>query len=262
MLPAVRRAKIIELLRHRGAAGLSDMSAAVGVSVSTLRRDVDYLCAQGHLERTHGGAVLHEVRRARAELDGAIASNVESAAKAAIGLHAAALIEAGQTVIIDSGTTTAAAARAARDRGVPFTAITNDFTIAAILAASGEIRVLVTGGMVRVSTSTILGTDTLRSIGRLRADLALVGTHAISQTELSDTSVELADLKQAMIAATDRPVLLADSTKLFSRSFCSFARLSDLDRLITDTRLTAEQRSLLEQGGLKVETVAIGTAPL
>jgi DeoR/GlpR family transcriptional regulator of sugar metabolism len=255
MLPALRRARIIELLRRDGAAGLKDMSEALDVSVSTLRRDVDYLCEQGHLERTHGGAVLNGAYGTGIELEREIASELESDAKAAIGRHAAALIRSGQTVILDSGTTTAAAARAARDRRIPFTAITNDFTIAAILSENPAISVIVTGGQVRPGTSTLWGGDAIQSIQRLRVDLAFIGTHALSEEELSDTSIELAQLKRAILAAAVQTVLLADSTKIFSRTFCSFGGLSDLDHLITDSRLSAGHREGLQRSGLKFEAV-------
>ncbi len=257
MLPALRRARIIEFLRRDGAAGLKEMSQALGASVSTLRRDVDYLCEQNHLERTHGGAVLTN-RLTGVELEREIASELESGAKRVIGQRAAALILPGQTVILDSGTSTAAAARMARDRGVAFTAITNDFTIAAILSESLAIKVLVTGGMVRAGTSTLLGADALHYIRRLRADLAFVGTHALSEDEMSDTSIELAEVKRAIIAAADRAVLLADSSKIFSRAFCSFGRTTDMDHLITDSRLLSDRRLELERNGLRVDVAPLG----
>ncbi len=258
MLPTLRRARIVELLRRDGAAGLKDMSGSLGVSISTLRRDVDYLCALGHIERTHGGAVLAEARRAGVELTRDIATEVESAAKAAIGRAAAGLIRPGMTVILDSGTTTAAAARAARDRGIVFTAITNDIAIAALLAESPAITLHVTGGVLRAGTNTLLGGDALRAFARLRVDLAFVGSHAVSETEMSDTSIAVAEIKEAILSAADQPVLLADSSKMFSRSFCSFGRLSGLERLVTDTRLPDAKRAVLEQAGLRVEMVQIG----
>jgi DeoR/GlpR family transcriptional regulator of sugar metabolism len=258
MLPALRRARIIELLRRDGAAGLKEMSEALKVSVSTLRRDVDYLCDQGHLERTHGGAVLKAGLRAGIELEREIASELDSGAKAAIGLRAAGLIQPGQTVIIDSGTTTAAAARAARDRGVPFTAMTNDVSIAAILSESTLVQVQVTGGTIRPGTSTLLGADALHSVRRLRADLAFVGAHALSEHEMSDTSIELAELKRDIMAAADRPVLLADSSKVFTRAFCSFGRVDELHLLITDSRVQREQVDTLSANGARVDVVAVG----
>lgn len=259
MLPALRRARIIELLRRDGAAGLKEMSNALKVSVSTLRRDVDYLCDQGHLDRTHGGAVLKAGLLAGVELERAIASELDSGAKAAIGLRAAGLIQPGQTVIIDSGTTTAAAARAARDRRIPFTVMTNDVSIAAILSESSMIQVQVTGGAIRPGTSTLLGADAVRSIRRLRADLAFIGAHALSEQEMSDTSIELAELKRDIIAATDRPILLADSSKVFTRAFCSFGRTDELHLLITDSRVRPDQVEQLSAKGARVDVAPVAT---
>lgn len=258
MLPALRRARIIELLRRDGAAGLKEMSEALKVSVSTLRRDVDYLCDQGHLERTHGGAVLKADLRAGVELEREIASELDSGAKAAIGQWAANLIQPGQTVIIDSGTTTAAAARAARDRRIPFTAMTNDVSIAAILSESPLIQAQVAGGIIRPGTSTLLGADALHSIRRLRADLALIGTHALSEREMSDTSIELAELKRDIIVAADRPVLLADSSKIFTRAFCSFGRVDEPHLIVTDSRISPDQIAALSANGARIEVVATG----
>lgn len=257
MLPALRRARIIELLRRDGAAGLTEMSKALKVSVSTLRRDVDYLCDQGHIQRTHGGAVLNASMRAGIELEREIASELDSGAKAAIGQRAASLILPGQTVLIDSGTTTAAAARAARERGIPFTAMTNDVTIAAILSESPLVQVQVTGGTIRPGTGTLLGADALQSVGRLRADLAFIGAHALSETEMSDTSIELAELKRSFLAASDRPILLVDSSKVFTRAFCSFGRLDALHLLITDSRVQQDQADTLAANGVRMDIVTV-----
>lgn len=257
MLPALRRARIIELLRRDGAAGLKQMSEAVGVSVSTLRRDVDYLCEHGHLERTHGGAMLNDGRRLGIELEREIASELESDAKRAIGNRAAALIQPGQTVMLDSGTTTAAIARASRLRKVHFTAITNDIGIAAILSESSFIQVMVASGTLRPGTATLLGADTVLYLSRLRTDLAFVGAHALSEEEMSDSSPELGELKRTIIAGADRPVLVADSSKMFSRAFCSFGRISDIDHLVTDSRLPPEKRATLERNGMRIDLVQI-----
>ncbi len=257
MLPALRRARIIELLRRDGAAGLKQMSEALGVSVSTLRRDVDYLCEHGHLERTHGGAMLNDGRQLGIELEREIASELESDAKRAIGERAAALIEAGQTVILDSGTTTAAIARAIRPRNIRFTAITNDIAIAAILSDNSLIHVMVTNGSIRPGTSTLLGVDTVLYLKRLRTDLAFIGTHALSEEEMSDTSLELGELKRTIIATAKKSVLVADSSKMFGRAFCSFGSITDVHHLITDSRLPDEKREALERNGIRIDLVPI-----
>ncbi|MCC5967513.1 MAG: DeoR/GlpR transcriptional regulator [Natronohydrobacter sp.] len=245
MLPPLRRARILELLRKDQVATLKDMSIALSVSMSTLRRDVDYLCESGQLERTHGGAMLNQERRNAVELEPAIATELESGAKRAIGYRAAKLILPGQTVIFDSGSTTAAVARAAQERRVPFTAVTNDLSIAGTLSATPIIRVLVVGGFVRTGTATLLGPGLISAVGRLRADLVFLGTHALTADELSDTSVELADLKRAFVQAGEQAIAVVDSSKVFSRAFCSFARTRDLDRVITDDRIAPDDLDAL-----------------
>ncbi len=257
MLPALRQARIIELLRRDGAAGLTEMSRTLGVSVSTLRRDVDALCEQGHLERTRGGALLNNRLRAGAELRRDIASELEGEAKQAIGRLAAGLIRPGMTVIFDSGSTTAAAARAACDDGTGFTAVTNDIAIAALLAEAPQVRLLVSGGELRPGSRTLMGADALESMRRLRADLAFIGAHAVSESEMSDTSIELAQLKRTILGAADRPVLLADSSKIFSRTFCSIGPLRRLARLVTDDRLGPDRLAVLQQSVARVDLAAL-----
>lgn len=256
MLPAMRRARIIELLRRDGMAALKDLSDALDVSVSTLRRDVDYLCESGHLERTHGGAMLAVNRTQGFEPAHDIAEAIESGAKRAIGARAAELIQPGQTVIFDSGTTTAAAARAAVARQVPFTAFTNDLAIARTLSASPAILTYASGGVVRPGSTTLMGSGALLSISRLRADLAFMGTHALSAEVLSDTSIELAEIKRAILASAERVVLLVDSSKIFSRAFCEFGRTSELGLVITDSRIGSEAREELGSRKVPVELAA------
>lgn len=257
MLPAMRRARIIELLRRDGMAALKDMSDALGVSVSTLRRDVDYLCESGHLERTHGGAMLAVNRAQGFEPAADIAEAIERDAKRAIGHRAASLLEPGQTVLFDSGTTTAAAARAAVARNIPFTAITNDLAIAQVLSVGPAVRTHVTGGFVRPGSPTLIGTAALQSVQRLRADLAFLGTHALTADTLSDTSIELAEIKRAILAAAERVVLLADSTKVFSRALCAFGGTAELSLLITDARIAAADLATLTALGVPVDAVPV-----
>ena len=255
MLPAMRRARIIELLRKDGMASLKDMADALTVSLSTLRRDVDYLCDSGHLERTHGGAVLNVNRQGSFEPAPEIASELESAAKRAIGQRAAGMIKPGHTVIFDSGTTTAAAALYARERGLAFTAFTNDLAIAGLLSTSAAIQVFVAGGSVRTGSTTLLGSGALQSILRLHADIAFIGTHALTTTEMSDTSIELAEIKRAFLQAADKVVLLADSSKIFSRAFCSFGRTLDIGLLVTDDRLSKQAEADLRAASVPLEVV-------
>ncbi len=255
MLPAKRRALILETVRREAMVSLKDLADSLGMSLSTVRRDVDYLAQSGHLERTHGGAMLSPTSSPVFEPEPEIATAVEAAAKAAIGAHAAAMLHPGQCVIFDSGSTTAAAARAAVARNIPFTAFTNDLQIAALLAASTAVTVHVPGGRVRPGSATILGSAAVAAIGLLRADLAFVGAHAMTPEEVSDTSIELAEIKRAIIAAAGRPVLLVDSSKMFHRAFCGFGAPAQFHRVITDARIDGARQGALAARGVALEIV-------
>ncbi|MEF2549925.1 DeoR/GlpR family DNA-binding transcription regulator [Aurantimonas sp. A2-1-M11] len=237
---AKRLARIIEMLQIEGFASLSQLAERLETSVSTVRRDVDHLSRIGPVTRTHGGAALSPSDALSFEPDSRIACEIEAAAKAAIGRHAARLISPGSNVLFDSGTTTREVARAALARGIAFTAFTNDMAIATALARTDKIAVNVFHGRVRAGSSTLMGAETVSDINRIRGDLLFIGTHAGSVEGLSDTSTELAEVKRAFLSAATQTILVADRTKFPKRSLCTFASLSELDRIIIDDRLEAE----------------------
>lgn len=255
MLPPKRRARIIELLRAEGAVSLRDIAGSLDISLSTARRDVEYLHETGHLQRTHGGAMVEVAGSKGSELAPEIASAIASAQKKSIGQRAAAMIQPGQTVIFDSGTTTRAAALSARERNIPFTAVTNDLQIGSLLSGNASIHTTVTGGYVRPGSTTLMGAAAARMLGRLRADIAFIGTHALTEEFMSDTSSELAEIKQTILRAADLVVLLADSSKFFSNAFCTFGRLTDINLIITDDKLLPEHAAKIRAIGVPLEFV-------
>lgn len=243
-----------------GAASLREMAMALDISLSTVRRDVEYLDETGYLQRTHGGAMLEAGALKSFEPAPEIASAIASAEKKAIGQRAAAMIQPGQTVIFDSGTTTGAAALSARDRNIPFTAVTNDLHIGTLLSGNSVIHTTVTGGYVRAGSTTLMGAAAASMLGRLRADIAFIGTHALTEEMLSDTSIELAEIKQTILRSADVVVLLADSSKFFSSAFCTFGRLSDINLIITDDRLRPDYAEKIRSTGVPLEFVSSSIA--
>lgn len=234
MLKAKRLARIIEMLRADGFLSLTEIAGQLGTSVSTVRRDVEYLSRIAPITRTHGGAVLNPSETLSFEPGAMVSLEIEADAKKIIGRHAARLISPGQTVMFDSGTTTAEVARAAIARDIPFTAFTNDIAIAAVLSASEKVATHVFRGRVRHGSNTLLGADTVSDIARIRADLLIVGTHAGSAAGLSDTSTDLAAVKRAFLDAAERSILVADRTKFPKRSLCHFADLSEPGCIVID----------------------------
>lgn len=256
VLPAKRQAKTLEFLRKERFASLPELARLVGVSTSTVRRDVDMLCEQGHLYRTYGGASLRENEVTTVEPAPEVSSEIAREAKIRIGHHAAEIIQPGQTVILETGTTTLEVARAALDLGVEFTAMTNDLAIAGVLARSSTIAVHVPGGQARPGSSTLLGGVCARAFTRIRVDLAFVGAHAISAQGASETSTEHSEIKRSVLEAADETVLVVDSSKFYSRSLSLFASLEDFSRILTDDGLSSEVSRDLDARGHNVEVLS------
>ena len=233
----------------------------MGASASTVRRDLEHLEEQGYLERTHGGALIQNRQpRSTFEPEAVIAAHFAREEKKAIGRLAAMTLSAGQSVIFDSSSTVLMAAQAVIEREIPLTAVTNDLGIGQTLAASPKIRVVVLGGSVRPSSLTLTGEpgeDFLRS---LHADVAFLGTHAVTGTLLTETSLEAAAMKRAMIGAARRIVLLVDASKFQPAAFCRICDLTALQEVITDDRVDQAEVVRLRDLGLSVTIANVKVA--
>lgn len=256
MLAAERHNRIMVAMRSKGSASITELAGDLGVSVSTLRRDLDFLSDAGLLQRTRGGAVADTPRAKTFEPPAGVSGGLASAEKRAIGQHAAQQIKSGQTVLFDSGTTTLEAARAAVALRLQFTAITNDLNIATLLTHEPGVDVIVPGGMVRSGTPTILGSTTLDFLSRLSVDLLMLGAHGIHDGRLSDTSIELAELKCCMITISETRMLLVDSGKFARSAFATFGNVSDFHQIITDYALSKEATASMTAQSLKVVRVS------
>ena len=202
-----------------------NLSEAIGISLSTVRRDLEHLEARGYLERSHGGALIQKQLQSTFEPEAAITAEFDRPEKELIGLAAAATLHSGASVIFDSSSTVLAAARASVERDIALTAVTNDLGIGQALSASSRIRVLCLGGTVRPESLTVLGEPGESFLGNLRVDVAFIGTHAISGLALTETSLEAAAMKRAMISAARRIVVLADASKFGAAAFCKICEL-------------------------------------
>lgn len=256
MIAAQRRARILDRVRVEGAAAIADLAEAIGVSPSTVRRDLDYLMREGYLVRSHGGAMLAEAARTAFEPAREIGLHRAQAAKRAIGRWAGDRLEPGQSVIFDSSSTVLEAAQAVVARGIPLTACTNDLAIAATLARCERIHLVVMGGSVRPGSLTLVGEPGRSLLGQLHADVALIGIHSLAAGRLSETSLEIAAMKRAMIACAANVWVLADSTKLDHPAFCDVCAWRDVQRVVSDGWLSARDREALIEAGVRLDLVA------
>ncbi|WP_157271835.1 DeoR/GlpR family DNA-binding transcription regulator [Azohydromonas aeria] len=259
LLPAQRRQRIVDFLRVHGAVTIGQLEQALGASISTLRRDLDALAAEGVVDRTHGGALLRQQapEYATFEPDPVAAAELSPREKAAIGQAAAEALLPRQSVIFDSGTTVLEAARAAVRRQIPLTAVTNDLVIAQVLGKSPLVQVHVLGGQLRPGSATLLGQSLVEQAGALRADVLLLGAHAVTDDEISETSAELAGVKRALMRAANSTRLLVDSSKFRPRAFMRIATLDAVGEVITDTGLPAAEEERLRALGLKLTVVKV-----
>ena len=138
LIPAQRRAFMLEHIRKRGAASIQELAEAMGASLSTVRRDLEHLEQRGYLERSHGGALIQKQLQSTFEPEAAITAEFDRPEKESIGLAAAATLHSGASVIFDSSSTVLAAARASVERDIALTAVTNDLGIGQALSASSR----------------------------------------------------------------------------------------------------------------------------
>ncbi|MDQ0393265.1 DeoR/GlpR family DNA-binding transcription regulator [Labrys monachus] len=257
LIPAKRRALILECLKREGAVGVQELIDVIGASPSTIRRDLEYLEQQGALGRTHGGAMLQRTELATFEPDLATAAHFSRAEKEAIGAAMASELRAGQSVIFDASTTVLEVARAIAAAPIRLTAVTNSLAVAQVLAGVPEVRLVVMGGTCKPGSLTLAGHPGENFLRTIYADVAIIGTHAITGGRLTETSLEVAAMKQAMIKAARRVVVLADNSKFTTPNFCTICDLSEIDEIITDDGIDPAQLTSLQSSDVAVRVVKV-----
>jgi DeoR family transcriptional regulator of aga operon len=255
LIPAHRRELILERLRRHGVASIQTLADDLQVSASTIRRDLEVLTEEGRLERTHGGALGQRGAMATYEPGEAVAAQTSMAEKAAIGWAAAQHLSAGGSVVLDAGSTVSAAARALVERDIPLTVVTNSLLAAQLCGNSAAIRVIVIGGTLRTGSAMMSGEPGRGFLATLKADLCLLGAHAITDGLVTESSLDGAEMKRALMGAARRTILLADSSKFQQRAFCTVCSVGALDEVITDDAIAAEPLAALRETAVKVTVV-------
>lgn len=250
LLGEVRRGRILEWLREEGSARVSVLAKALAVSEVTVRQDLEKLEADGHIVREHGGAFLKSVpTQVRAM---ALQHQENMPEKKKIGRLAANQVEDGETIIIDSGSTTTEVAANLFGKS-DVTVITNALNIALMLGAEPDFDVHVTGGHFKAPTLSLSGERSADFFRDLYAQKLFLATAALD-IESGLTYPAFADIsvKRAMIDSAHKIYLVADSSKIGQRSFCVLGSLNKVDVLITDDGITKEQLKAIEAAGVKV----------
>jgi DeoR/GlpR family transcriptional regulator of sugar metabolism len=234
-----RRSRLLDLIRVRGFAALDELVRELGVSESTVRRDLDALEEQGSARRTHGGVLYAGGMPRLAEFDERQPANW--AAKRAIAAMAAEAIGDGETVLLDGGTTTYEVARLLVGRSLQV--VTNSLPVANLFASESRTDLVLLGGYVSPRTGVCLGPYANELLGRLHVTTTVLSAAGIAEEGLFNAHLLLAETEQAMLRAAGRVIVVADSSKFGRKSLTLVAPLSEIDAFVSDDALAAEWRS-------------------
>lgn len=262
MLPAQRQAFILDVIHERGAVSIQLLSDRLGASYSTVRRDLDELARRGLIIRKHGGATLLPQERPLFEEPQPEGTETVNRIKRLIGIEGAKRVRDGQSVIFDSNVTVIEAARQLVEQRLRLVAVTNNIKVAAVLAHSSTVRLVVVGGTVRPGSFALTGEPGYSFLGQLHADLAIMGAHSATDGILTDSLVDTAAMKKAMMRAARSKILLIDSWKFGGPGFCDVAPLTEFDQVITDDGLPESEAEALRRIGVKLKIVAAGAGSL
>lgn len=244
-----RQSEIIEMLRQSGRVGVEELATHFGVTLQTIRRDLNELSEAKALVRVHGGAMIAS---GVANLAYEARQHVAQQSKRLIGEAAARLVPDNASLLINIGTTTEEVAKALSGHS-GLLVITNNLHVANELHRSKSVQVIVTGGSIRQGDGGIVGAVTVSQIEQFRVDMAIIGTSAIDPDgTLLDFDVREVEISRAIIEHARKIILVADSSK-FSRSApVKIAQLSEIDIFVTDRLPSEEVADMCRRCGVEV----------
>lgn len=243
-----RRSRLSELVRQRGFATLPDLTAALRVSESTVRRDLDYLEETGVAKRTHGGVVYTGPSPKLAHFDQRQALQLDK--KRAIARAASQLIEDNDTVLLDGGSTTYELARHLVGR--PLQVVTNSLPVANLFTASDSADLVFVGGYVHTRTGVSFGQYANQMLAELTARRAVISVAGITSRGYFNSHLLLVETERAMMQAVDEVIVVADSTKFGRTSLALLGALDAVDVLVVDQGIEPRWREEVERAGVRL----------
>jgi DeoR family fructose operon transcriptional repressor len=247
MKAAGRQLRIRGLLESQEFIDLGTLCRELDASESSVRRDLIAIEKEGLLKRVYGGAMAVEPRGHDLDFDWQSTRMAEE--KRRIGAMAAGLIEDGQTVILDGGSTVACVARALKNHSLQ--AITNSLPIAELFNDSREIEVTLTGGYLYPRLRLMVGPLCEQMLGGLTADVLIMGIGGVTEAGFSNSNTLVVSHERKMIEVARKVVIVADHTKFGRASMIHLAPLEVADVVVSDTALAAEYQDMLKGHGVE-----------
>jgi DeoR/GlpR family transcriptional regulator of sugar metabolism len=250
-----RRTRLLELVRQRGFAALPDLVDVLQVSESTIRRDLDFLEDSGSARRTHGGVFYTGHAPVLPHFDERQPSNWEQ--KRAIAAKAAELVEIGDSVLLDGGTTTYEVARLLVGRSLQV--VTNSLPVANLFASSRHTELVLLGGYIDPRSGVALGPYATEMLGHLNVRKTILSVGGIHDRGYFNSNLLLVETERAMMQAGDRVIVVADSTKFGRRSLQLLGPLDEADQLVVDDGIAPEWIKRVEQAGVDLVVAELRT---
>lgn len=248
-----RRNEIVQLINKNGKAKVEELSQYFGVSTVTIRNDLAYLEKKGIIHRSYGGALIRDTVAIDASIIEKRKLHVEE--KRRIGVTASEIILDGDSIILDSGTTTSEIARNIKDRK-ELTVMTNALNIASELAGLEDINVLLTGGKLRRQSYSLVGPQAEAMLKEYCFDKLFLGVDGFDmEFGLTTPNLFEARLNQVMVEVSKEVIAVTDSSKFGRKSLCLIAKPNQIDKVITDTNITKQYYEALANLGIEVTTV-------
>ncbi|MBQ5957151.1 MAG: DeoR/GlpR transcriptional regulator [Clostridia bacterium] len=246
-----RKQKILDLVNRQSKATVSELCALYDVSPATVRNDLRDLENAGLLKRTHGGALSNAMNVFDQPYRERLVERGDE--KAAIGREAAKLIEEGDRIVIDVGTTTRELAKSITGFK-DLTIVTNDLFIANYLNENSNFDIFVPGGRLRKGFNTFYGQTSIDAIKNLNVNKAFLSTEGFTLEDgATNTNEDLTRMKAQYVKCADEAIILCDSHKFGKTAFMSYAEATEIDTIVTteyftNTRMIRD----MEQSGIKV----------
>jgi DeoR family transcriptional regulator, glycerol-3-phosphate regulon repressor len=244
-----RHAQLLALLRREGTVRIATLAKAFDVTTETARRDLDELAQSGALQRTYGGAASRSLID---EPGIGIRNRAHAAERGLIGAAAARMVESGDALMIDCGSTTSLFANALAARNLHLTIVTNCLPVARALATNAHCRVILCPGDYVPREAGTFGADALEFIRRFNANKTFIGAGGLTSEGVTDADSMGCSVKRAMMQRSDRTILLLDRSKYDVVHFERVCGLSDIHALVSEAAPPKRLAAALKGAGVQV----------